>query len=232
MKNRRSVLICLILSASSIAQIKIKGHQIGESTADFLKAEPAIQGRLLECHSKPPHALSVDEVKSRKFPDATTRRDYLETARQGRLFDQNVDAYNEKCNPLFNIFDNNSKGLMDTEFLPTPDAAVTMRATWEFEGGKIIGLTARIFGEYDQVRDDLTSKAGVNPVEISIPYHNGFGATWSNPHADWTTVNLHISLSQDNNPVGGDVRPYLTIEPRSRYDALLKANRALDHPLD
>ena len=58
-------------------------------------------------------------------------------------------------------------------------------ATWKFEDGKVVGLQMYVSGGYAQVRDDLTARTGTKPHEIEVPYHNGFGATWSNQHAEW-----------------------------------------------
>ena len=65
--------VVLFIANACLAQVKIKGHQIGENAADFLKTEPTIQSTLGDCHANRPRQLSVDEVKQRKFPDGINR---------------------------------------------------------------------------------------------------------------------------------------------------------------
>ncbi len=224
-----------VLTLSAIAQgtaaFKVKGHSIGESGDDFLRLESATQSVLNDCHSNPPHRVSVEEVKRRKFSDGTTKRDMMEMAKQGRVYDRNVDDYKAKCDPLLMVFDNAGKGNVITEYL-IPNSVSHNSATWNFEGGKVVGLQMIVLGNFAELRDDLTAKAGVKPHEVSIPYHNGFGATWNNLDAEWTTRDLHVTLLQNNNPVGGDVRPFLSVETRAKYDSEEKARAAQGSPLD
>jgi hypothetical protein len=223
--------VVLVSVAFGQSAFKIKGHSIGESAADFLTLETATQNTVSDCHANPPHRVSVEEVKRRKFPDGTTKRDMVELAKQGRVYDRNVDDYNAKCGPLLNVFDNGGKGDVITEYL-IPNSVSHNSATWNFEGGKVVELQMIVLGDFAQLRDDLTAKVGVKPHELAIPYHNGFGATWNNQHAEWTTRDIHVSLLQNNNPVGGDVRPFLQVETRAKYDAEEKARAAQGSPLD
>jgi hypothetical protein len=225
------VSVALVASAMCQSTLKVKGHYIGESGDDFLRLEASTQSVLNDCHSNPPRQVSVEEVKRRKFPDGTTKRDMVEMAKQGRVYDRNVEDYKAKCDPLINVFDNGTKGDVMTEY-EIPNSVSHNSATWNFEGGKVVGLQMIVLGDFAELRDDLTAKVGVKPQEIAIPYHNGFGATWNNLHAEWTTRDLHVSLLQNNNPVSGDVRPFLSVETRAKYDAEEKARAAQGSPLD
>jgi hypothetical protein len=219
-------LVLVLVTIPALSQMKIKGHQIGESTDDFLRIETSTQNDLNDCHGNAPRRISVEELKNRKFPDGTTKRDYIELAKQGRLYDKNVDDYNRKCEPLVNLFDNGGTGELMISLSPAGSA------TWKFKAKKIVGLQMIVFSEYSDVRDDLTKKAGVKPVEIAVPYHNGFGATWDDRVATWLTPDLYLNLLEEANPAATNKLPFLTVETRADYEAEKKAKAAQKGPLD
>ena len=219
-------LLLVLLSVPALSQLKIKGHQIGESTDDFLRIETSTQNDLNDCHANPPHRVSVEDVKKRKFSDGFAKRDYIEMAKQGRLYDRNVDDYNRKCEPLLNIFDNGSTGELMISLSPAGSA------TWKFKAKKIVGLQMIVFGDYSDVRDDLTKKAGIRPVELSLPYHNGFGAMWNDRVATWKTSDLYMRLLEEANPAATNKLPFLTVQTRADYEAEQKAKAAQGSPLD
>jgi|SRR6266487_666711 len=104
-------LLCYFV-CSCFAQVTIKGHHIGETAGDFLKAEPGIQAMLADCHANKPHQISVGEVNQRKFPNGRAKKEYVELARAGRLFDKSPEQYEAKCKTLLRIFDDNGGGVV------------------------------------------------------------------------------------------------------------------------
>jgi hypothetical protein len=172
----------------------------------------------------------VDEVKQRKFPDGRSKRDYIELARQGRVFDKNVEQYEKKCKSLLAVFDDNGSGAITVHPAESP-LGTPSDPNWEFESGKVSSLKMFVPGPYSLRRIELNTKAGVSPWEHSVPYQNGFGAKWENHFAIWKTPTECITLSDDNNPVNGTA-PFLEMESRSKCDAEQKARAAQASPLD
>lgn len=228
------VVVALVAAAMGQSAFKIKGHSIGEGGEDFLKLEAATQDALSDCHANPPHRLSVDDVKridKQKHTDGFGMQLDIQAAKQGRVYDRNVDDYNRKCGTLMNVFDNGGQGDVMSTYA-NPGTVTTSSATWKFDGGKLVGLQMIVFGDYEQIRDDLTTKTGAKPHELAVPYHNGFGAAWNDESADWVTRELHVNLLQDNNPAQTNHLPFLQVETRAKYDAEQKARAAQGSPLD
>ncbi len=136
------ILLIAALSSAQVPDFTIKGHRIGESASDFLKAEATTQAALNDCHTNAPKPVSIEEVKRRKLSSRMTKYD-IEMARQGRLFDKDPEAYHGRCDPLFNIFDGGRGGELSTNYSGQDIA-------WQFESGKLSGL--RMFGCCGRIR--------------------------------------------------------------------------------
>lgn len=222
----RTAAMIIVLASSALAQqlsLRIKGHQLGETGADFLKSESSVQANLDDCHNKPLRAITPDEVKQMR---TANKRYYEEMARQGRLFNQDENAYKERCGSVIDAFDKHGSAYVDVHY-PTSESAV---ATWAFDGGRLVGLSMRIFGNYVAISADLTKRIGVKPEESEVPYHNGFGARWVNFSSEWLTSDVHVALLEDNNPTSQGV--FLSASTRAKYEEVLEKYKAKGSPLD
>jgi hypothetical protein len=65
--------LSFLLFPAPIRAQSFKGHEIGETGADFLKAEPSIRVKVTACHTDAPRALTTDEIKSRYGRKAAER---------------------------------------------------------------------------------------------------------------------------------------------------------------
>lgn len=70
---------------------------------------------------------------------------------------------------------------------------------------------------------------GVSPTSLSV--HNGFGATWDHFTFMWDTDQIHVRLSQQNNPAV-PTPASLSVESRSLYLEEVAKRKAAPDPLD
>lgn len=81
------------------------------------------------------------------------------------------------------------------------------------------------------MRADVDKKIGMQPSEITVPYHNAFGSTWTQRLAEWKTADLYVQLLESAEPFN-DVRPTLIVKTRAQYDTEQKAGAKKSDPLD
>ena len=153
-------LLCAWLSfavVSNHAQSQtFKGHHIGESFSDFLKAEPAIQEKLTYCQTTTPHQLSPDEItklspeelRSRYGAWAKTFKQYLKIesnySKNGNK-EQEQKEYLSKCEALLN-FAAKGDGLING----TGDAGIGLKG-FESPGGSLVGISVYIRNSIDNL---------------------------------------------------------------------------------
>jgi hypothetical protein len=104
MKRKYVIFVTALLSATLHAQT-FKGHQIGESTADFLKSEPSLQAKLVGCQATAPRELTPEEIKKlygRRVYDRYIKEEaqYQAQGKRAQYLDQDPDAYSRKCGAL------------------------------------------------------------------------------------------------------------------------------------
>ncbi len=249
-------ILTTMFSLSLQAQ-SFKGHHIGESVADFLKSEPAIDAKVKDCQANPPRALTPDEIGNRYGRKVYNRymKEQAQLSSQGKhevLFDKDPDAYGDKCGALIDMLENRRAHIkgngydtlnpysikMDDEFLkgerasipPMPEVDLSNREFY-FDKGELISLILSIAADYESVRKDVTSRVGVEPEEMSVPYHNAFGAHWEDITAVWDTTTLHIELSQEGNPAKPSL-PHVLVQTQELNQRNLKRRQAEPKPLD
>jgi hypothetical protein len=100
-----------------------------------------------------------------------------------------------------------------------------------FDNGVLSALRIRITADYSVVRDDVTSRLGISPTEVTVPYQNAFGAKWNDITAIWDTTQLHVKLSQGSNP-SHPTLPSLLVQSRAAYNELVEREKSQPKPLD
>lgn len=104
---------------------------------------------------------------------------------------------------------------------------------WNFVDGILgtIGVQP-LKNTFEEVRNDFKARIGVEPKESMVPMRNTYGATWSNPNADWLTPDVHAHLSNDENPAKSGGGPWLLVETRAAYDEKVRKMKSQPNPLD
>lgn len=267
MKVLLTILVLLngLLSASGQ---KFKGHEIGETTADFLTVEPNLKAKLIDCQTSVPRALMPEEIRKRY--GKKTYEDYLKRVAEDKanpssnthvaIMDKDPDLYGERCGALINSLEKGTGTIDGTGFdrqnlftrniqerattgTPSMDKINLQTESiknhqvdldnrhFVFRDGTLRSFSLSITADFFSVKQDVTQRLGVPPEETSVPYHNAYGATWTNLFDEWTTDNLHVELSSDNNPAKLS-RPHLSVETRSAYDAYAAAHKNRPSSID
>src|SRR6266700_5061505 len=110
-----SIVFLLVGNAVGLVHAQIfKGHQIGESVADFLKSEPALQKKLVECQATAPQDLTPEEVIKRygRKVEANAEKNHQV------LLDKDPDVYGDKCGALINALVNGKGHLFGNGYEP------------------------------------------------------------------------------------------------------------------
>jgi hypothetical protein len=100
-----------------------------------------------------------------------------------------------------------------------------------FAQGLLASFSVGIGDSVITLRDDITTRVGVAPTSFSIPMHNGFGATWDDFTFMWDTDQVHVRLTQQNNPAA-TTPANLYVESRSLYLEEEARRKAAPSPLD
>ena len=235
----KPVLVSMVLTltvAHAVSQTVIKGHHIGETVQEFLQASPDMKDQLATCHSGEPkpitpeqvHALSNDQVYvlSLDYQAGLNRKQLEQMARDGKLFtkDERGFVVLNFCKFVVDVLEKGIAGpITQTPYSSTP--------MWGFTDGRLSSMSISLpTGSFAEVEADLTKRIGVQPVETSPSYSNGYGATWHNEIASWLSQELTATLEEDHNPVKPSLM--LSVTSRSLYDAFVKAKAAAPSPLD
>jgi hypothetical protein len=247
-------LLCVWLSFAVVschAQSQtFKGHRIGESFSDFLKAEPVIQEKLTYCQSTTPHQLTPDEIaklspeelRSRYGAWAKSFKQYLKIEANynkpnGGLpsqKDQEQAEYQSKCSDLLNLIAKGEGELTGVGVGPNtfaPEFNEYFRQ-FTFEGGHLIKFSLDIVAGFGQARDDISARLGVIPVETTTPYQNGFGANWNDHTASWDDDSVHVVLFLSDNPARESARPSFLAESQYLHRKSLQIQKNAPRPLD
>ena len=235
----KPVLVSMVLAfmvAHAASQTVIKGHHVGETVQEFLQASPDMKDQLATCHSGEPkpitpeqvHALSNDQVYvlSLDHQAGLNRKQLEQMARDGKLFtkDERGFVVLNFCKFVVDVLEKGIAGpITQTPYSSTP--------MWGFTDGRLSSMSISLpTGSFAEVEADLTKRIGVQPVETSPSYSNGYGATWHNEIASWLSQELTATLEEDHNPVKPSLM--LSVTSRSLYDAFVKAKAAAPSPLD
>ncbi len=183
-----ALLFVLLFSTSALAQNKnfeIKGHVIGESTADFLAKEPALKGRLDNCRAEQSNPKSRWYKQHKKECQVMI----LAVTGGGRAF-----------------FDYNPQWLLDGGRL--------VKAQMDSIDSHVpIGvLASQGRSEYHTPQDalaELIGKLGQPTSDTPTDVQNGFGSKWTLHEFLWKPSGVIVSL--DTYPPG--VMPGPGFEP-------------------
>src|SRR5438045_1938315 len=93
---RSHTIILITLFSIGLQAQTFKGHQIGESTADFLKLEPLLQPKLADCQATAPRELTPEEIKKRYGRKVLSEAEKKHQV----LLDTDPDAYGDRCAAL------------------------------------------------------------------------------------------------------------------------------------
>jgi hypothetical protein len=102
---------------------------------------------------------------------------------------------------------------------------------FSFEQGLLASFSVKLSDNLVTIRDDVTMRVGGSPTGLSIPMHNGFGATWDDITYIWDTDPIHVRLDQKNNPADPTL-PSLFVESHSLYLEQEAKRKAAPNPLD
>lgn len=168
-----AVLLVLLFSASAFAQNKefeIKGHVIGESTADFLAKEPALKGRLDNCLAE------QSNPKSRWYKQHKTECQAMILALTGggrAFFDYNPQWLLEG-------------GKLVKAYMDSTDSNVTL--------GVLVSQGRSEYHTPQTVLTELIGKLGQPTSDIPTEVQNGFGAKWTLHEFLWRPPGLIVAL--------------------------------------
>jgi hypothetical protein len=124
LSNTRLALLSVLVLTGLLQAQTFKGHWIGESTVDFLKAEPTLQAKVTDCQVNAPRELTPEEIRQRYG-----RRTYEQFQKQAAQYgsssgthlaamDKDPDTYGDKCGALLDALVNGD-GLIDgTGYMP------------------------------------------------------------------------------------------------------------------
>jgi hypothetical protein len=233
MKKILVVVVILGLVAVGFGQtLTVKGHQLGENTEEFLRSEPAIQAHMAQCRGL---AIGYNaymlNISGQLTYDPSLEK-YMLKDKKGRAH-WDIDAlthdyleYSTQQCFLVMLEPIKSDGHRLQTFSGNSDVE------WFFKDGIMWRMSITARATYEQVRDDFSKRIGVPPIsEKLIPKHNAYGATWSDPDADWLTAEVHAHLSQKENPADPG-NPWLEIETRAAFDEQVRKMKAQPNPLD
>jgi hypothetical protein len=168
-----AVLFVLLFSASAFAQNKkfeIKGHVIGESTADFLAKEPAVKGALDNCLAE------QSNPKSRWYKH-----------------------HKKECQGTILAFTGGSRGFLGGNPQWLFDGGKLVRAYMDSTDSKVVisVLVSQGRSEYhwpQAVLEELIGKLGQPTSDTPTEVQNGFGAKWTLHEFLWTPPGVIVSL--------------------------------------
>lgn len=206
-----------------------KSHQIGETFADFLKVEPAIQHRVDYCRTSTPHQLTPEEV-AKLSPEQLTSRygtatktlqhylkmeaNYNKPGSVSPSFQEQLNKYVMKCGPSMNLAAIFTKG--EGEIDGTGSDLLSLSSEYNennryfiFKDGHLVKFSMDLRAYYTDARDEISQRIGVAPIESITPFHNAFGATWNNYSVNWDSDKIHVELSQENNPAKPSLPTFL-----------------------
>lgn len=143
---------------------------------------------------------------------------------------------NHNCDMLENLLDRHQEGKLPLILFLSPDAIKDaieksdIFCTWTFRNGIVQVIESNFTSSYSKIVTDLTTRIGSKPAEKEVSMQNGYGATWQNRTAVWTTPVDFIRLKENNDPTSSGLN--LLVESRTQYDAEVKAIAVKPSPLD
>jgi hypothetical protein len=170
----------------------IRGHDIGESMADFLRLEPEIGQKAAACRQRdyvnsvnPAHPARPNEASSE---DADKHTDVLD------------------CAGLLAAVDGEQR------------LEITNASSMEFvfNNGKLVRLTTRVEDEAVAAAN-LEKQFGTPSRETSISGQDNMGAKWKSCLIVWETADASVTLYEDGDQSLWDRRPLLIMESRTDY---------------
>ncbi len=243
---KTTLVLVAILSMNTTGwgqSLTIKGHHLGESMEEFFRSEPAIQAHMELCKKlalgDKAYELSLTHVPGQPIPYDIALERYLLKDKKGRVYlddaaiRRDSQEYNSQhCFQLMlRPFGRDGHLLQTINNLNISDKDTLVE--WFSKDGIMWRMSLTTTRDtYEQVRDDFTKRIGGAPIsERLIPKHNAYGATWSDPNADWLTAEVHAHLSQTENPAEPG-SPWLEIETRAAFDEQVQKIKARPSPLD
>jgi len=237
--RRTALLLALLASALCQAQtnpVKVQKHWIGESAADFLQDEPSMSPRIAQCIALNEKVAEAAAPLPEKKHQSSYDKMMAATNQEIAVEDAKIPVISHGCGPLLAALRQNGTGFFDN--IDSGDQQAVLNAEtaptstrWFFENGRLMEIKIWFYkATYQQIRDDMTARVGVQPIEASTPEENGFGATWTDLRADWLTDSIHAHLEQQNNPA--DPQLSMVVESRAAFDAEIKKLKSQPSPLD
>jgi hypothetical protein len=229
------IVFALLFTSAGIAQspVRFQSHWIGEPTTDFLKDEPGVVKRLADCHDI---QTNSDAWVKKDHPELAADAPYEpneSTQKEHRKQFAEVIANlltDRGCSELFKALESNGHASFMREDLSAQPTPATFTG-WVFDSGLLTSIRVDFErASYAQAADDVTQKLGKPTAEKLNPYQNGYGATWNNQIADWTTSDLHARLIQRNDPA--ETSLWLIVESRAAYDAEIQQQKNRPSSLD
>jgi hypothetical protein len=245
-----ALLYLCFIAVSSPAQT-FKSHQVGETFADFLKVEPAIQHKVDYCRTSAPHQLTPEEV-AKLSPEQLTSRygtatktvqhylkmedNYNKPGSVSPSFREQLNEYVMKCGPSLNLAEILTKG--EGEIDGTGSDILSLSSEYNennryfiFKAGHLVKFSMDLRAFYADAKDDISRRMGVAPIELITPFHNAFGATWNNYFAKWDSDKVHVELSQENNPAKPSLPAFL-VETQELHRTFMDRIKSTPAPLD
>jgi hypothetical protein len=238
------------------SQTAIMGHHVGETTQQFLAAEPVMLNKLEACRREEPKPLTPEQIHALSKQDAyalgqqvfTTygtaasaryslkwapNRHQLETlVAQGMIvtLDKRMPGVVATCRAVLAL---TASPAISTITASSEPGTKPYPVKWSFGDGRLlqIDIDFQEGGDFDAIEADLTHKTGVKPgqnKEADTPNLYG-GVIEVYRKATWLTSELFAVLEEDEKIGGGQM--HLSVVTRSGYDSWAKTH-AVKGPLD
>lgn len=244
----RFILLSVLAACPAFSQTVIMGHHIGETTPQFLAAEPGLQSKIDSCRASEPkpmtpeqiHALSKQDANAlaeqvfaanQLSPDSRFRMKWVpkrgqleDFARQGMVIaiDKRMPDVIATCHSLLALTAPPSSTPVLIKSLPN---SRPRPVTWHFKNGTLSQIDIDFHGaNFADVAKDVTEKTRVQPnenKEVDTP--NLYGAVIQvSRKAAWLTPELYAVLEDSEGTVDGQM--HLSVISRAEYDVWAQAH--------
>jgi len=192
--------------------------------------------RLALCHAISQELATAAAPLPEKKRQSSDAKEMAEANQQLQVTEIQAKATEHACGPLTSALEQRGKGWVENFDLGDMQSAAQIASAptltrWSFDNGVLVQIKVTVQrATYDQVREDMTTRTGVKPADGAKSYQNGFGATWTDPHADWLTSEIHAHLEQINDPARPDLS--LFVQSRAEFDAQIRSLQHQASPLD
>jgi hypothetical protein len=241
-----SALFCVAcIAPAQDSRVKVHGHWVGQSAADFLASEPGVKQGLDNCRAMVanPEAAVRADARYKPVQDGAVRDKSVKKLTDSFNADQAKDILRRLvtergCDTLGPVFGDPRTGATGSgiigrlRFDGNPYQHDPTQYNWVFKAGQLTKIMAFFpDGTYEEVLSDVSSRAKVKPLESASEKQNRYGARWQERSADWVTTQEQIELTYTGNPDEHE-HVLLVVEPRSPFLPPAEVTATRSRPLD